>query len=183
MIPPALEQPLVYKIDGIDVLISCIAWEHLELQIPWIEAAKEAGVKRNSTSSVRFNVLVCHTPSSTWAVGFRFSSQGPVRHGGYWNVFAQIISDPRILNRHVFAYTEVLSMNEIRDIMATMSKAEIKEIIETYRKKLQESSESAHYPSNIMNTANFNMGQYRISWCIRGDNTPEYADYLRYLDF
>jgi hypothetical protein len=34
-----------------------------------------------------------------------------------------------------------------------------------------------------MDTANFNMGQYRISWCIRGDNTPEYADYLGYLNF
>lgn len=31
---------------GIDVLISCITWEHLDLQLPWIEAAKEAGAKR-----------------------------------------------------------------------------------------------------------------------------------------
>jgi len=34
-----------------------------------------------------------------------------------------------------------------------------------------------------MNTANFNMGQYRMSWCVRGDNSPEYAEYLGYLDF
>lgn len=34
-----------------------------------------------------------------------------------------------------------------------------------------------------MDTANFNMAQYRISWCVRGENTPEYADYLGYLDF
>ena len=34
-----------------------------------------------------------------------------------------------------------------------------------------------------MDTANFNMGQYRISWCVRGENSPEYADYLGYLDF
>lgn len=34
-----------------------------------------------------------------------------------------------------------------------------------------------------MDTANFNIGQYRISWCIRGDNTPQYAEYLGYLDF
>lgn len=64
-----------------------------------------------------------------------------------------------------------------------MSEAEIHEIIKTSGKKLQESFESAHHPSNIMDTASFNMGQYRISWCIRGDNTPEYADYLGYLDF
>ena len=34
-----------------------------------------------------------------------------------------------------------------------------------------------------MDTANFNMAQYRISWCVRGDNTPEYAEYLGCLDF
>lgn len=34
---------------------------------------------------------------------------------------AQIISDERTLNRRVFAYTEVLSMNEIWDTMATVS--------------------------------------------------------------
>lgn len=37
---------LVEKLKGIDALISCIAWEHLDSQIPWIHAAKEAGVKR-----------------------------------------------------------------------------------------------------------------------------------------
>lgn len=31
---------------------------------------------------------------------------------------AQIISDHGTLNRRVFAYTEILSMNEIRDVMA-----------------------------------------------------------------
>jgi hypothetical protein len=34
---------------------------------------------------------------------------------------AQIISDPRTLNRHVFAYTEILSMNDIWDVMAKAS--------------------------------------------------------------
>lgn len=34
-----------------------------------------------------------------------------------------------------------------------------------------------------MDIAQYNMGQYRLSWCVRGDNTPEYADYLGYLDF
>lgn len=64
-----------------------------------------------------------------------------------------------------------------------MLSKEIKEIIEACGKRLDESHESVMHPSNIMDIANFNMGQYRISWCIRGDNTPEYADYLGYLDF
>lgn len=37
---------LVAQLRGIDVLISCIAWEHLEHQLPWVEAARRAGVKR-----------------------------------------------------------------------------------------------------------------------------------------
>ena len=39
-------EDLLEHLRAIDVLISCITWEHLEQQIPWIEAAKEAGVKR-----------------------------------------------------------------------------------------------------------------------------------------
>lgn len=44
-----LSQPrdiLVNQLKKINVLISCITWEHLSHQIPWIEAAKEAGVAR-----------------------------------------------------------------------------------------------------------------------------------------
>lgn len=37
---------LVEILKPIDVVISCITWEHLDQQIPWIHAAKEAGVKR-----------------------------------------------------------------------------------------------------------------------------------------
>lgn len=39
-------EALVDQLRGIDVLISCITWEHLDQQKPWIEAAKEAGVQR-----------------------------------------------------------------------------------------------------------------------------------------
>lgn len=44
-----LDQPrwvLVNQLKTIDVLIPCITWKHLHLQTLWIEAAKEAGVKR-----------------------------------------------------------------------------------------------------------------------------------------
>lgn len=41
-----LLEDLVRILEPIDVLISCITWEQLDQQIPWIEAAKIAGVKR-----------------------------------------------------------------------------------------------------------------------------------------
>jgi hypothetical protein len=40
------QEKLVELLKEVDVLISCIAWEHLHLQIPWIKAAKIANVKR-----------------------------------------------------------------------------------------------------------------------------------------
>lgn len=106
---------------------------------------------------------------------------------------AQIIGDDRTLNRRVLAYTEVLSMNGIWGTMVTISgeeppkdyvsETELHQIVETSGWRLKESSERVTHPSNIMDIAQYNMGQYRLSWCVRGDNTPEYADYLGYLDF
>lgn len=39
-------ETLVAQLRGIDVLISCITLEHLHQQLPWIDAAKSASVKR-----------------------------------------------------------------------------------------------------------------------------------------
>ncbi|KAJ5920452.1 hypothetical protein N7516_011310 [Penicillium verrucosum] len=99
---------------------------------------------------------------------------------------AQIITDPRTINKHVFAYTEVLSMNEIWDTMAIVSGEEpvkdhvfveeLEAIIQDYPKKVENNP-------GIQDTVNFNMAQFRISWCVRGYNTPEYGEYLGYLDF
>ncbi|KAL4990012.1 isoflavone reductase family protein [Aspergillus falconensis] len=213
-------EKLVGQLKEIHVLISCNAWEHLHLQIRWIEAAKEAGMKRfvpservgpaprgirqNSKNEILgaiqrarlpytiinmgcwYQVWVPRVPSERsdhahsiyidhQIVGdgrVRFALAGLSDIGKY---VAQIVADPRTLNRHVLAYTEVLSMNDIWDAMA---KASGEQPLKDYA-----SSESMSHPSNIMDTASFNMGQYCISWCVRGDNTPEYADYLGYLDY
>ncbi|KAF2141490.1 uncharacterized protein K452DRAFT_351566 [Aplosporella prunicola CBS 121167] len=233
-------EALVNQLKSIDVLISCITWEHLEQQMSWIEAAKEAGVKRFVPSEwvspaprgvinikdkkldilgviqrarlpytiidvgCWYQVFVPKVPSGgsdgehSIYIDHRIVEDGNQKFAlmdrdDIGKYVSQIVADPRTLNKRVFAYTEVLSMNEIWEVMALasgetppkdyVSGEEIKEIIETSQKKLQGSSESAHHPSNIMDTASFNMGQYRISWCIRGDNTPEYAEYLGYEDF
>ncbi|KAJ9489581.1 hypothetical protein VN97_g3693 [Penicillium thymicola] len=106
---------------------------------------------------------------------------------------AQIITDSRTINKHVFAYTEVLSMNEIWDTMAIVSGEEpvkdhvfveeLEAIIQDYPKKVENNPETVYHPSRIQDTVNFNMAQFRISWCVRGYNTPEYGEYLGYLDF
>ncbi|KAE8365964.1 isoflavone reductase family protein [Aspergillus caelatus] len=233
-------QKLVEQLKNIDVLISCITWEHLDLQLPWIEAAKEAGVKRFVPSEwvgpcprgvhwikdhkleilgaiqrarlpytiidvgCWYSVFVPKVPSGrSDKAHMRYIDHRIVEDGNQkfamtdiadiGKYVAQIVADPRTINKHVFAYTEVLSMNGIWDTMARVtgeepeknyvSVAEIYEIIKACRKRLEESPHKMMHPDNIMDCANYNMGEYRISWCVRGDNTPEYAEYLGYLDF
>ncbi|KAB8255018.1 isoflavone reductase family protein [Aspergillus pseudonomiae] len=223
-------QKLVDQLKNIDVLISSINCEHLDLQLPWIKAAKEAGVKRFISSE-----WVGPCPKGVhWIKDHKLEILGAIQRarlpytvidvGCWYSVFvpkvpsgksdkahvphidhrivedgnqkfaltdiadvgkyvAQIVADPRTINKHVFAYTKVLSMHEIWDNMAIVSLADIHEIIETCRKRLENSPHTMQHPDNIMDCANYNMGQYRISWCVRGDNTPEYAEYLGYLDF
>ncbi|KAE8416008.1 isoflavone reductase family protein [Aspergillus pseudocaelatus] len=203
-------QKLVEQLKNIDVLISCITWEHLDLQLPWIEAAKEAGVKRFVPSEWvgpcprGVHWIKDHVPSGrSDKAHMRYIDHRIVEDGNQkfaltdiadiGKYVAQIVADPRTINKHVFAYTEVLSMNGIWDTMARVtgeepeknyvSVAEIYEIIKACRKRLEKSPHKMMHPDNIMDCANYNMGEYRISWCVRGDNTPEYAEYLGYLDF
>ncbi|RDH35949.1 hypothetical protein BDQ94DRAFT_168266 [Aspergillus welwitschiae] len=93
---------LVDQLKGIDVLISCITWEHLESQVPWIEAAKEAGAKRLVPSDwvgpaprgiidikdekfiilVLFNGWAFRTLSSTLDVGAGLGTRNSIRSVG-----------------------------------------------------------------------------------------------------
>ncbi|KAF3803132.1 Glutamate-pyruvate aminotransferase AlaA [Colletotrichum gloeosporioides] len=234
------KETLVAQLRGIEVLISCITWEHLNQQLPWIDAAKTAGVKRFVPSEwvgpaprgvidikdqkleilgaiqraglpytiidvgCWFQVFIPKIPSGkSDHAHMKYIDHSIVGDGNQkfamtdmtdvGKYVAQIIGDDRTLNRRVLAYTEVLSMNDIWGTMAKISgeepprnyvsEAELHQIIATSGTRLKESSESATHPSNIMDIAQYNMGQYRLSWCVRGDNTPEYADYLGYLDF
>lgn len=105
---------------------------------------------RNSKFSERSNVTAYHALSLTWPVGIRSGfpkSQVPsgrtdhthspyIDHrimgdvnvefdltdmSGISKYVSQIIADPRNINGRVLAYTEVLSMNEIWDVMARVS--------------------------------------------------------------
>ncbi|KAH8434299.1 uncharacterized protein LDX57_011945 [Aspergillus melleus] len=228
-------QKLVSQLKDIDTLISCIAWEHLDLQLPWIEAAKEAGVNRfvpsewvilTDSGLQKIEILGAiqraRLPYTIIDVGCWYSvfvpkvpsGRSDIAHSRYIDhrivedgnqefaltdladigkYVAHIVTDPRTINKHVFAYTEMHSMNGIWDTMAGVTGeepeknyvtlAEINEVIKTCRKRLENSPHKMMHPDNIMDCANYNMGEYRISWCVRGDNTPEYAEYLGYLDF
>ncbi|KAH8886018.1 NAD(P)-binding protein [Thozetella sp. PMI_491] len=97
---------------------------------------------------------------------------------------ARIVTDPRTLNKMVFAYSEVWTQNEVWDALERVtgetipreyiSKEELLQIIWHGRA----GTNSPGRPP----MANLAVAQYRNLLGIRGDNTPEHARYLGYLD-
>ncbi|KAH6953493.1 hypothetical protein DER45DRAFT_587019 [Fusarium avenaceum] len=99
---------------------------------------------------------------------------------------ARVIADPRTLNKRVHIYNEVLTRNQVYDIVEKLSgeKLERKYITEeevTSRIKEAQPGLLAD-PSSLDALSRLSTSQLLLSWAIRGDNTPEYAKYLGYLD-
>ncbi|KAJ7286388.1 hypothetical protein C8J57DRAFT_1287529, partial [Mycena rebaudengoi] len=99
---------------------------------------------------------------------------------------ARIIKDPRTLNKFVVTYSDVLSENEIFAIVEEMSG----EVIERKYVSADELIASREHwaatqkaePDNRMAWFMKISHDYIYSKYVRGDNTPEYAAYLGYLD-
>ncbi|RSM04998.1 hypothetical protein CEP52_006493 [Fusarium oligoseptatum] len=86
---------------------------------------------------------------------------------------ARIISDPRTLNRMVFAYNQVLTFNEMYDIAERVPAEEI-------QAQVREMEAKDPAPDSV-DFITLTQMQYWNSCCVRGDNTPENAQYLGYL--
>ncbi|SPO07219.1 uncharacterized protein DNG_09913 [Cephalotrichum gorgonifer] len=86
---------------------------------------------------------------------------------------AKIIADPRTLNKKVHVYNEVLTRNHVYDLI---TEDEIRPRIREAKSELEADPSSLHALGTLTTL------QLLYSWGIRGDNTPEYADYLGYLD-
>ncbi|KAK1855478.1 isoflavone reductase family protein [Colletotrichum chrysophilum] len=114
---------------------------------------------------------------------------------------ARIIADPRTLNHMVFAYNELITQNQVYDLLEKMSGEKVKRnhvsclqlIIAASGLNGQQISVEA-IKAGVAQMEASNLGpespefyelirfQYWHSWAIRGDNTPEYAKYLGYLN-
>ncbi|KGO41959.1 hypothetical protein PEX1_023670 [Penicillium expansum] len=96
---------------------------------------------------------------------------------------ARVIVDPRTLNRMVFAYNEVMTHNQLYDLLEGLSGENLErkyvpvEAIRSSISNIEATQPSADSPDFVM-LAQY---QYWYSCCVRGDNTPEYAKYLGYL--
>ncbi|KAI9374501.1 hypothetical protein BJX61DRAFT_540747 [Aspergillus egyptiacus] len=98
---------------------------------------------------------------------------------------ARIISDDRTLNKMVFAYNEVLTQNQIFGLLEDLSGEQVprnyvsEELIQNRVLAARQSSET--YPFDPVKFIPRYLAEYQLSWGIRGDNTPDYAEYLGYL--
>lgn len=123
------------------------------------------------------------------------------RDVGEW--VKRIIADPRTLNQQVFAYNELWTKQEIYDLMEKLSGEKIVRVYVShlslstlptndspthFHPKLQ-IAEEAIAQGLAQAASSGPQGEqmaillnYYLSWGIRGDNTPEYAKFLGYLN-
>ncbi|KAF5005215.1 hypothetical protein FDECE_8336 [Fusarium decemcellulare] len=99
---------------------------------------------------------------------------------------ARIIDDPRTLNRMVFGYSQVHTQNEAWEILERVSGESVPREYVTKEELLETIAEgqAAISKNNLGSTVMLSLGmaQYKYLLGIRGDDTPEHAKYLGYLD-
>ncbi|KAM6517834.1 hypothetical protein FSOLCH5_006603 [Fusarium solani] len=99
---------------------------------------------------------------------------------------ARIISDPRTLNKKVYVYNEVYTRNQVYDLVEKLGGESLeREYITEQEINSRIEEARSDFEANPTNQAAFSYlstNQLLLSWAIRGDNTPDYARYLGYLD-
>ncbi|KAK7455636.1 isoflavone reductase [Colletotrichum acutatum] len=97
------------------------------------------------------------------------------------NLVSRIIADQRTLNKMVFAYGEVMTQNEAFDILEKVSGETVYREFIT-KEEVQGIISQGRMGKDIVINPKVGMAEYRNLLGIRGENTPEYARYLGYLD-
>ncbi|KAK1656699.1 hypothetical protein BDP55DRAFT_568815 [Colletotrichum godetiae] len=99
------------------------------------------------------------------------------------NYVVRIINDPRTLNRMVLAYNEVMTRNQLYDLVEDLSgeKLERKYVSANAISAIIAKIEATHPSPDSLEFVTLTQYQYWYSCDVRGDNTPEYAAYLGYL--
>ncbi|RBQ75691.1 hypothetical protein FVER14953_07235 [Fusarium verticillioides] len=225
------EDELARALDGINTVISAISATGLLAQIPLINAAQAAGVKRflpccfapiippagilglrdikeqviNHIKKVKlpytivdigywYQLMLPRLPSGRVDYALPITLGGIPGDGntpcaftdlpdiGRW--VARIIADPRTLNKMVFAYNTVLTMNQAYDLLeeASGEKIERNYISEAAVMEGVARAEANCPPADSFDYFEVVKYQYFNALGIRGYNTPEYARYLGYVD-
>ncbi|KAJ5108868.1 hypothetical protein N7456_005543 [Penicillium angulare] len=99
---------------------------------------------------------------------------------------ARILCDDRTLNRYVYSFGEVLSENDIYRIVEELSGEKV-ESTRVSTESIEEAVEKAKAALTLdqedpMKRIGLYKAQYEYSKYVRQDNTPDYANYLGYLN-
>ncbi|OJD30594.1 isoflavone reductase family protein [Diplodia corticola] len=137
-----------------------------------------------SVPSRRFDYAVLMPQNTVHGDGEQPTIISDLRDLGRWT--ARIIEDERTLNKYVFTCSDVLSENQISTIVEEMAgeKPERKQVSyeEVEAAKHEARIKTENEPDNFMNRIRRFEADYHYSKYVRGDNQPEYAKYLGYLD-
>ncbi|KAF4832977.1 putative pinoresinol-lariciresinol reductase 3 [Colletotrichum tropicale] len=95
---------------------------------------------------------------------------------------ARIISDPRTINKAVFAFSELWSQESIYAMMERISAEKIPRNTVTSQAVLEAVAKLEKLSPAFDDPQFFELVQYQYwhSWGVRGDNQPHYAKYLGY---
>ncbi|TLD16234.1 uncharacterized protein PgNI_02627 [Pyricularia grisea] len=99
---------------------------------------------------------------------------------------ARIIVDPRTINKYVHVYDEVFTHHQMVQILEDVSHEKVERVYKTaqdYQDSIAEMNKLlAEDPSNHQALIGLVMADSQVSLSVRGDSTPEVAEYLGYLD-
>lgn len=99
---------------------------------------------------------------------------------------ARIIVDPRTINKYILAYSELWTPNDVYALLEQLSNETIPRTYiseQQLREQISKAEEAIEKnPSSLKAGLMKVSAEYQISWGVRGDNTPEYAKFLGYLD-
>ncbi|KAH8842887.1 hypothetical protein MCOR27_000095 [Pyricularia oryzae] len=99
---------------------------------------------------------------------------------------ARIIADPRTVNKYVHVYDEVMTYHQVLETLEDVSGEKIERAYKTAEQCQDAISEMnkvlAKDATNFMALVGRSVSEYQYSLAVRGDTTPEVADYLGYLD-
>ncbi|CAI0647849.1 unnamed protein product, partial [Colletotrichum noveboracense] len=100
-------------------------------------------------------------------------------------ITARIIADPRTINKMVLVYGAVLSQNQVFNMLDKMSGETTKRdymSAEAMEAAVTESLTAGALMENAFDHRMKIFYEYWYSMGVRGDNTPQYAEFLGYID-
>ena len=99
---------------------------------------------------------------------------------------AAIINDARTLNKYVLSYSELWKPVDVYAKLEELSGEKIPRDFVSEAQLRQQLADAIHDlerdPKDGLAALKRAAAEYSISWGVRGDNTPGYAEYLGYLD-